>query len=81
MVKKMFLNLFFFFQTTNFANPMYARLYTTDSTQILLPKESDGDDMLDKNGDLNFLIVFCFCFFQFWPFCLYITIYIFIYIL
>ena len=41
--------------TTNFANPMYARLYTTDSTQVLLPKESDGDDdMLDKNGDLNF---------------------------
>jgi hypothetical protein len=34
---------------------MYARLYTTDSTQVLLPKESDGDDdMLDKNGDLNF---------------------------
>lgn len=34
---------------------MYARLYTTESTQVLLPKESDGDDdMLDKNGDLNF---------------------------
>jgi hypothetical protein len=56
MVKIVFLNFFiFFFQTTNFANPMYARLYTTDSTQVLLPKESDGDDdMLDKNGDLNF---------------------------
>ena len=33
---------------------MYARLYTTDSTQVLLPKESDGDDDMDKNGDLNF---------------------------
>ncbi|VDI79428.1 Hypothetical predicted protein [Mytilus galloprovincialis] len=39
---------------TNFANPMYARLYTTDSTQVLLPKDSDSEEALDKNGDLNF---------------------------
>ncbi|XP_060065626.1 low-density lipoprotein receptor-related protein 1-like [Ylistrum balloti] len=40
--------------STNFANPMYNRLYTSDSTQVLLPRDVDNNEPYDENGDIHF---------------------------
>ncbi|XP_021351873.1 prolow-density lipoprotein receptor-related protein 1-like isoform X3 [Mizuhopecten yessoensis] len=40
--------------STNFANPMYNRLYTSDSTQVLLPRDMDNNEPFDENGDIHF---------------------------
>ncbi|XP_069107317.1 prolow-density lipoprotein receptor-related protein 1-like [Argopecten irradians] len=40
--------------STNFANPMYNRLYTSDSTQVLLPRDVDNNEPFDENGDIHF---------------------------